>query len=208
MQDAKSRQKSPSHHRTNLSGNIFATKARIDNRKFVKQQYVLHMSPQYGELQPTNGWDPSRSLRHPCKFHSRLGSVTARHLVAGVSQTLWRWTEDATCVRQATITLGIGPHSSHYKILLNYCNKVIIEVGTQNDKIIVKCSTLWDILYFAVNSLASDVCISLFMVALWNRADHYIFARWFLLSFFFFFRRLISAVADWMSAILPRLVWP
>jgi len=33
-QDAKSRQKSPSgHHRTTLSGYIFATKARIDNRK-------------------------------------------------------------------------------------------------------------------------------------------------------------------------------
>jgi len=30
----KSRQKSPSgHHRTTLSGYIFATKARIDNRK-------------------------------------------------------------------------------------------------------------------------------------------------------------------------------
>jgi len=32
----------------------------------------------------------------------------------------------------------------------------------------------------------------LIMVALWNRADHYIFALWFLLSFFFF-PRLISA---------------
>jgi len=33
-----------------LSGYIFATKARINNRKkLVKQQYV-HMSPQYGEL--------------------------------------------------------------------------------------------------------------------------------------------------------------
>ena len=33
-QDAKSRQKSPSgHHRTTFSGYIFATKARIDNRK-------------------------------------------------------------------------------------------------------------------------------------------------------------------------------
>jgi len=51
------RQKSPSgHHRTTLSGYIFATKAHIDNRKkLVKQQYVLHMSPQYGELQPTSG---------------------------------------------------------------------------------------------------------------------------------------------------------
>ena len=43
------------------------------------------------------------------------------------------------------------------------------------------------------------------MVALWNRADHYIFALWFLLSFFFF-PRLISAVGDWMSAILPHMV--
>jgi len=34
MQDAKNRQKSPSaHHRTTLSGYIFATKAHIDNRK-------------------------------------------------------------------------------------------------------------------------------------------------------------------------------
>jgi len=43
----KSRQKSPSgHHRTIMSGYIFATKARIDNwKKIVKQQYVLQMSP-------------------------------------------------------------------------------------------------------------------------------------------------------------------
>jgi len=41
---------------TRLSGYIFATKARIDNRKkVVKQQYVLHMSPQYGELRPSSG---------------------------------------------------------------------------------------------------------------------------------------------------------
>jgi len=34
MQDQKSRPKSPSgHHRTTLSGYIFATKAHIDNRK-------------------------------------------------------------------------------------------------------------------------------------------------------------------------------
>jgi len=39
-----------------LSGYIFATKARIGNRKkLVKQQYVLQMSPQYGEHRLTNG---------------------------------------------------------------------------------------------------------------------------------------------------------
>jgi len=49
--------------------------------------------------------------------------------------------------------------------------------------------------------------ILLIMVALWNRADHYIFALWSLLSFFFF-PRPISAVGDWMSTILPHMVWP
>ena len=45
------------HRRTTLSGYIFATKARIDNRKkkLVKQQYFLHKSAQHGELRPTSG---------------------------------------------------------------------------------------------------------------------------------------------------------
>jgi len=46
IQDAKIAKKSPSgHHRTTLSGCIFATKAYTDNRKkTVKQQYLRHMS--------------------------------------------------------------------------------------------------------------------------------------------------------------------
>jgi len=57
-------------------------------------------------------------------------------------------------------------------------------------------------------------CCPVIMAALWNRASHYIFALWFLLSFYLFllslsfFPRLISTVADWMSAILPHMVWP
>ena len=107
------RKKSPyRHHRTTLSSCIFATKACTDNRKkIVKQQYLLHMSSQYGELRPTNGWDLLASLRHLCKFQrvSRLGSVTARHLVVGVSQTLGRWTEGATYVRQGGHQVGHWP---------------------------------------------------------------------------------------------------
>ena len=109
----KRRQKSPSgHHCTTRSGYIFATKARIDNRKkLVKQQYLFHMSSQYGELRPMNGWDRLTSLGHPCKFQvvSRLGSVTARHLVVGVSQTLRRWTEGATYIRQGDHHIGHWP---------------------------------------------------------------------------------------------------
>jgi len=43
----------PSH---NFVGYIFATEARIDHRKKpVKQQYLSHTSPQYGELRHTSG---------------------------------------------------------------------------------------------------------------------------------------------------------
>jgi len=48
------------------------------------------------------------------------------------------------------------------------------------------------------------------MATLCNRAGHYMFALWFLLSIYIsiFFPRLTSAVADWMSAILAHMVWP
>jgi len=65
------RKKSPFwHHRTTLSGHIFATKTRIDNRKkLVKQQYLPHMSLQYGELRHTSGSDRFVSLKHPANFN-------------------------------------------------------------------------------------------------------------------------------------------
>jgi len=84
---------------------------RQSEKKLVKQQYVLHMYPQYGELRPTSSWDRSGRLRHPCKFQrvSRLGSVTARHLVVGVSQTLRHWTEGDTYVWQSNHHVGHWP---------------------------------------------------------------------------------------------------
>ena len=36
---------SSAHHRTHLTGSILATKAHINNRKNVKQQYLLLMPP-------------------------------------------------------------------------------------------------------------------------------------------------------------------
>ena len=124
----KSRQQSPSgHHRTTLSGYIFATKARIDNRK--KNLLSSNMSstcphsmanfgPLAAEIDPVV-WG------HPCKFKlvSRLGSVTARHLVVGDSQTLRPWTEGATYIRQGDHQVGHWPtflvffnfdHTSHF----------------------------------------------------------------------------------------------
>ena len=49
---------------------------------------------------------------------------------------------------------------------------------------------------------------SLVMVALWNRADHYILPCGFFFLLSFFSWPIISAVADWMSAMLPDMVLP
>jgi len=50
--------------------------------------YLLHMSPQHGELWPTNGWDPFQSLGHTIKFQrvSRLGFITAAMSLTGGQQ--------------------------------------------------------------------------------------------------------------------------
>jgi len=37
----------------------------IWKKKLIKQHYLPHMSLQYGELQPTSGWDRFVSLEYP-----------------------------------------------------------------------------------------------------------------------------------------------
>jgi len=44
----------------------------------------------------------------------------------------------------------------------------------------------WPVIFLVTQPTVSALKMSLVMVALWNRADHYIFALWFLLSTFFF----------------------
>jgi len=101
------------HHRTTLSGYIFANKARIDNRKKLLNSNV---SPRVLRIWYTSvsGWDLLASLGHPNTFQrvSRLVSVTARYSSSrrqpkcGVEQrALPRF-------GRAAITLSIGPHSS------------------------------------------------------------------------------------------------
>ena len=110
---------------------------------------------------------------------------------------------------RATIRLGIGPRSSYVILWARYAV----------------------VLIYTSSARGCDRS-SLFMVALCNRADHYIFMLWFVLSssslwspyvigqtiifsscFFFllssssFFPRLISAVGDWMFTILRHMVW-
>jgi len=89
------RKKSPSaHHRTTLSGCIFTTKARIDNRKkkLVKQQYLPHVSSQYCELGPLEAEIHWRVWGTPANFNGFcvLAALLHGSQVVGVSQTLRR----------------------------------------------------------------------------------------------------------------------
>jgi len=109
--------KKAAHHRTNLSGYIFATKARINNRqKLVKQQYLLHMSYKtvnFGTLAAEIGSGVCCTSANFNGFAS--WSVTARQFSSG------RWPNFAALnrgLRRAAITLGIGPHSSSFFFLL------------------------------------------------------------------------------------------
>jgi len=98
----KSRQKSPSgHHRTTLLGYIFATKARVDNRKNLLSSNMSSTCPHNmvnfgllaGEIGlPVWGTPPNfNGLRV-------LAALLHSSKVVSVSQTLRRRTEGVTCV--------------------------------------------------------------------------------------------------------------
>jgi len=88
--------------------------ARIDNRKkLVKQQYLLHMFPQYGELRPAAEIGPV--------VWDTLANFNGFRILAAYCSALQHWASAKLCgVQQwappifgrAAITLGIGPHSS------------------------------------------------------------------------------------------------
>ena len=86
------RKKSPSgHYRTTLSGYIFATKACIDNRKkLLKQQYLLHMSSQYGERRPLTAEIGSVVWGTPANFNRFrvLAALLQRRRSTEANQTL------------------------------------------------------------------------------------------------------------------------
>jgi len=120
MQGPKNRQKNapPKHHRTTLSGYIFTTKARIDNRKkLVKQQCRNTFSTcpdnmvNFCPLAADICW---RVWGTPANFNRFrvLEALLHSTLVGNVSQTLRRSTEGATYIRQG------GHHVAHWPTFL------------------------------------------------------------------------------------------
>jgi len=110
----KSRQKSPSrHHPTTLSGHIFATKARIDNRKknvlssntsSTCPHNMVNFGPLAAEI-------VSLVWGTPANFNGFrvLAALLHGSQVVNVSKTLRRWTEGATYVRQGDHHVGHWP---------------------------------------------------------------------------------------------------
>jgi len=118
IQDAKSRQKWPSCHRTILSGYIFATKAPIDNRNkllssnisYTRSHNIVNMGPLAAEIGPVGWGTPAnfngfRVWQHCCTAIQYWAS--AKHY--GVEQRA------PLIFGTAGITLGIGPHSGFYR---------------------------------------------------------------------------------------------
>ena len=108
--------KSPSeHHRTTLSGYIFATKARIDNRKKLLSSNMSSRCPHnMVNLGPLAAEIVSLIWGSPANFNGFrvLAALLHSTLVVGVSQSLQRWTEGATYIRQG------GHHVGHWRTFL------------------------------------------------------------------------------------------
>jgi len=80
-------------------------------KKLAKQQYLLYMSPQYGELGPLTAEICWRLWGTPANFNvfRVLAALLLGTLVVGVSQTLQRWTKSATYIRQGGHHVGNWP---------------------------------------------------------------------------------------------------
>ena len=97
-------------------------------------------SSQYGELQPTSGWDLLASLGHPTTFQqvSRLGSVTARHSSSG-RQPNCGIEQRAPPIfefmfSRAAITLGTGPHCSCFCLANATIASMLTSVNSMDSK--------------------------------------------------------------------------
>jgi len=103
------------HHCTTLSGYIFATQARIDNRKkSLLNSSVCPTSSQYDELRPLAAEISWHVWGTPASFHRFrvLAALLHSTRVVGVSQSLRHWTQGATYIWKG------GHHVGHWLTFL------------------------------------------------------------------------------------------
>jgi len=100
------------HHRTTLLGYIFATEARIDNRKKNLLSSNISTCPHnmvnFGPLMAEIDW---RVWGTPSYFNGYrvLAALLHGTLLVGVSQSLRHWTEGTTYIRQGDHHVGHWP---------------------------------------------------------------------------------------------------
>jgi len=174
MQDPKNRKKSPSGHpRTRLSDYIFATEARIDNRKkLFKQLYLptrLHNIVNFGSVAAEIG---SLVWGTPANFNGFrvLAALLRGTVVVGASQTFRRWTDGATYIRQGGHHVGNWPTLYWHIVMLYY--------------IILLC---YIILYCIVLYCTVLYCIILYYITLHYITLHYIILYLILFNFIYLF---------------------
>jgi len=139
------RKKSPSaHHRTTLSGYIFATKAHIDNRKknllsSNVSSRCPHNMVNFGLLAAEIGpvvWGTPADF----KGFRVLAALLHGSQVVGVSQTLRHWAPPMFGrATNATITFVIGPHASSCMMCcMIYANEDVSWLHLVSDSVIWK----------------------------------------------------------------------
>jgi len=121
-------------------------------KKLLKQQYLLQISLQYGELRPTKGWHLLASLGDPCKFQRvwPLGSVEQRAPPifgrAAITLLAVRPLIPHLAVSCATC-LGCPKHSGHFHHKLLNCSWNLINIVTGTDPwatwFIQICWSIW-----------------------------------------------------------------
>jgi len=84
--------KSPSRHHRTVCRAVSSQLRHVltIRKKLVKEQYLLHMSSQYGKRWPTNGWEQFESSWHPANFNGFriLASLLHRRRSLEANQTL------------------------------------------------------------------------------------------------------------------------
>jgi len=95
-------------------------------KKILKQQYLLHMSSQYGDPRPTNGWDRFGSLGHPTNFNGFrvLASLLHQHRSTEVNQTLHGVWPSSGLVHYRYI-LGLFPLTEFCQVQNSLCVQVL-----------------------------------------------------------------------------------
>jgi len=130
---------SPSaRHRTSLPGHIFANKAHVDNRKKILNSNISsicnHNMVDLGPLTAEIRW---RVWGTPANFNRFRVLAVLLHgtLAVSVNQTLRRWTESATYIRQGGHHVGHWPTSSFF-LSSSFFPRLISEVAVSMSTIL------------------------------------------------------------------------